>query len=290
MATRDPLEVAIQAVNAAAQRQLAGLVSVSLAEIVYDAYGQLGFGSSKGLLQLIAAIGSTPSRQQQRAMYQRLGELTQAKVLEAYDRDVGNGGLNATGYRAGTGRNARLTGRLRPVLASNASGTIYRIVGAPQSKGGVRIELFDTKVLDRRARHWARINFGAGREAAGETPARFRLSGLGGASVELSLNQGPRPAYRIPKGYWYDSPGGENVAPFRPTPGEAFYLRRQPGGGQFQQQPKITAGHGGAHFLDEGLGAFARALPDEFQEMIRSHLGARSRLKIRFDVTGSSRR
>jgi hypothetical protein len=114
------------------------------------------------------------------------------------------------------------------------------------------------------------------------------VGGFAGGSIELTLGQGARPAFRIPRGYWYGE-SGEHVPPSAPVAGESFYLRRRNPGDRFAQTPKITRGFAGRGFFDEGLGVFARALPDEFNDMITEHLGSRIRLRFRFDVVGSSR-
>lgn len=284
-APSDPLELAVLAARNAAILRVSATATASIATSVYSAYGGYGTAASKGLLQAIAAVGTPESRAAQKAMYERLGELTVRATVDAYDRSVGANG-HATGYRRGTGSNARLTGKLRPPIAGNVNGTIYKVVSAPQVNGGVRIELFNMKHLSQVAKHWARINFGAGVEGAGDPADSFTLRMAGTAEV-LSFNSRARPAYRIPKGYWYA--GGENVAPSRPTPGEAFFLRPK-GKATFQQQAKFSRGFGGRNFLDAGLGAFARALPDEFNDFLVEMLSRQSRLRLRFDVQASSRR
>ncbi len=267
-------------------RQVSIASAFSLTAILADAYAKMGQAVSKGITEAMDRVGSPASRAQQKAMFEKVGEATKDAVLTAYDREIGGNG-HATGYRRGTGRNGRLTGRLRPVLAANRNGTIYKVVAGPQASGGVRLQMFDTKTLDDRARHWARLNFGAGVAGAG-SPRSYRLK-IGRSTEDLSFGQGPRPGFRIPRGYWYAGPGGENVAPSLPVAGEAFYLRRQPGGGQFKQESKITRGIGGVHFLDEGLRTAAQALPVGINQLLVEMLGSKSRLRLRYDVAGSSR-
>jgi hypothetical protein len=257
---------------------------VSMAGLLQQALAELASRASQGLKASVEALATPPSRADQRAMYERLGEATRQAVLDQYDREIENNGHAR--YRA-SGVSQRLTGRLRPLLDGNVDGTIYRIVGGPNRNGGVRIELFNPAALNARARHWARLEFGAGTEAAGDRPRRFTF-GLRGAQVALQLGGGPRPGFMIPKGYWVEN--GEVVAPGAPVQGSKFYLAGGvPAGlsrrGVPAQRPMVTVGFAGRHYLEAGLAEFADRAPTEFNRMIVDTLGSRSRLRFTYTVT-----
>lgn len=257
-------------------------MSVSMARIVGDAFGKLGGAASVGLTRLVGELATPPSRAQQRAMYERLGEATRTAVVETYDSEIGEN--PHARYRGGTGKNQRLTGRLRPLLAGNVGGTIYRVVNAPNSNGGVRIELFNPKAMNARAQHWARLNFGAGAAGLASSPARTYQIGLRGAGQTVGFRTGPRPAFRIPKGWWFE--GGENVPPGMPVAGSAFYLRPITKATAAPQTPMITRGIGARRFLDAGLDIFARQVSPAFNELVREQIGSRSRLRFHDTVVG----
>ncbi len=266
-----------------------GPIALDFAKVLADAYAQVGFAASKGLLQSIDAVSKPPSAELLRKMYTKLGELAKREVIEAYEERVDSNG-HATEYRRGSGKNQRLTGRIKPLLTRNTEGTIYSVEG---SGTNVRLELFNARALNTRAKHWRRLNFGAGAEGASGGGVRtYRIGGVSGSNLQLSFKQTSRPAYRIPKGYWYDRPGGTNVKPSTTAePGGAFYLIRKRGddGPRYQQEPKFSRGFSGRRFLDAGLAAVARATDDAFNKLIRDMIGQQTRLKFKFDVVGSSR-
>lgn len=259
------------------KRYIANGARVSVTAELQDMAADLASGMSKALADALERLAEPPDRAEQRAMYTRLGEGTVNAVLAEYDNEIGSNGHAQ--YRAGSGR---LSGRLRPVLAGNVDGAIYRVVNGPTRSGGVRIELFNQRPLDARAAHWARLNFGAA-PAETQTSPTFRIQ-FRNRAIPLTFGASPSKGFMIPAGFWVE--GGEHVPPGMPVAGSAFY-RRLPSGVERRYRPskaKLTAGIVGHWFLDAGLAYFAREAPDEFNAMIDRVSKSRMRVAFRYDV------
>lgn len=131
------------------------------------------------------------------------------------------------------------------------------------------VRFINTAILDREARQWRRLNYGAGGKA-GTPPAQFPLQWGGVVVATLGLPADPRPAFRIPRGYWIGpdgkrvGAGAGNTDRFYPVSttsgdinrGEAFRGRPSPG--------RVTAGIAAANFLDAGVRRIANEIPSAY--------------------------
>lgn len=164
------------------------------------------------------------------AMY-RAGEVARQATYDAYIKSVAN---KVAPYRVG---NNRLSGMLGEVLKSPAF----------VASSATGVSFGNLALLDAEAKHWARLNYGAGAKGgvgasggfhdsilesasnptgfqpsqtefrghtygAGEIYKRFQSA----AQTELGsfhLNPGPRIAFTIPKGFWFGAGGNQVLTP-----------------------------------------------------------------------------
>lgn len=127
------------------------------------------------------------------------------------------------------------------------------------------LRFLNTAILDEEAKQWRRLNYGAGGKA-GEAPTPFPLQWGGMVVATLGLPADPRPAFRIPKGYWVGADGkrvgagggGDRFFPVGTTSaeinkGESFRGRPSPA--------RMTAGIAASNFIDAGVRRIANELP-----------------------------
>lgn len=125
------------------------------------------------------------------------------------------------------------------------------------------VSIIDKELLDKAAKQWRRLNFGAGGggiEGDMTTPGRFRVSGLG---MVMGLPPDPRPAFKMPRGVWRPGtePGEEAV------PGTSGFHPTQ------RQLTFPTRGIAARNFLDSGIKAVAYSIRpglDDLWDRVRS--------------------
>lgn len=131
-----------------------------------------------------------------------------------------------------------------------------------------QIQIVNVDLMDKEARQWHRLNFGAsprGRGSAGHFGIRW--SGLLAAS--LGFDDGPSAPFQIPPGYFVD-PGSFATQPagargsgiFYPTSGKNPNIKFRP---RTIGEMSPTRGIAAANFLDAGLQSMAESLPREYQ-------------------------
>jgi hypothetical protein len=122
--------------------------------------------------------------------------------------------------------------------------------------------------LDAGARQWQRLNYGAGGAAGGGA----HVYAIKWSNINLFLEEpgGARPAFRIPGGQWFGQefyPTSELKAMDRVTQrtGRRFGLE---GGGRIQE-PRMTRGIRGTHWLAAGLQVVAESIPAGYTQAFK---------------------
>lgn len=215
----------------------------------------------EALLDVFARDVASSERQ---AFFETLGDRAQEAIVKSY-RGHRRG---PSGYRKdGEGKMRRYAGG-EMLKALQDSDLIYE--ATPR---GITF-LPDVNQLDRRARQWYRLNFGA-RPAFGRSAQRFEVSisnvylfsiGFAGAA--------PSEPFRIPRGFWVE--GGAPVEAGEPGT-SAFYPRSEaarigissPDDSKAQRDTegffpgrRQARGITAEHFLDAGLRRFTQDLSD----------------------------
>lgn len=127
------------------------------------------------------------------------------------------------------------------------------------------LRFINTDILDAEARHWRRLNFGAGAGSSGgiSAPELFPIRWEGMVVATIGLAPDPRPAFTIPIGMFV-TPGGQRVRPSVERRGtDMFYPRKT-------SRVFPTAGIASSNFLDAGVRAIATALPRSYLDMYTS--------------------
>ncbi len=223
-----------------------------------------------------------PAQRQQ--MFHKIGTRAQKSVVKSYDQVVTRG-ANARGnrypYRVGARQpNKRYAGgKLRSALNSPR---FFEATAA-----GLRF--INVDYLNRTARHWARLNAGAGPRGQGSR-RRFTVTWSNLAVAAIGVDQAPRPGFFLPRGYWWARGGGQVVSadPGRigqdefypvgigPARGrtrlDAKAHRRPgpyvgPGAGIGKRRPSL--GIKARNFLDAGAETIARELPKGYEKLYR---------------------
>jgi hypothetical protein len=143
--------------------------------------------------------------------------------------------------------------------------------------------------LNQEAAQWKRINFGAGARA-GTPPGRFAMQWgdfLGGA---LGIDPDPQPAFRLPKGYWFQPGGGSRISGGARVAGAEFYPQGEQPPGRWGRpgRARMTAGIAASNFLDAGV----RRIAEEYPRAVSTMMGrlyrnrpAAERIRVRTGVT-----
>lgn len=270
---RDPLTPYLNAAIQRATEQGMGMAVDASGQAFARAVDAATSATSKQLVEIARAIDRGLHSADFANANRAIGAAAQRSVLASYDQTVGRSDRSgASGYRQ-TGKFKRYSGgRLRAALASpdfwHADETgIYFI---------------NVDLLNQQAAQWARINFGAGARGHGSRRSfDVRFSDL--VVVSLGLNEGARPAFTMPTGYFTEGANGPIVAPDRSNPpGRAFYVYgtgphaktryvtndegervRVPVVGK-----KATQGIRARNFLDAGVARIARETPVQYKAVI----------------------
>lgn len=194
-------------------------------------------------------------RTARQAMWERIGTAAQRSLVASYAgrryrRPIGS-------YRVGD----RYSG-----------GALARALSNPDMVKATAFGLYFINVdrLDREARHWRRLNFGAGAGGAEgiEAPGQFPVTGMG---LMIGLEPDPRPSFTMPRGLWL-SRGGVRQPPSTDRVGQdAFYLAsgsgyEQSGGfGIRADAGRITRGIASRNFLDPPVRLIGARLRPELE-------------------------
>ena len=225
--------------------------------------------TSQQALAIVDVFARDVAATERAAFFEKLGDRAHDEILNSYKGQK----RGPSGYRtAAQGKNRRYAGgkmlsalqRQSNIFEANARGITF---------------LPDVAQLDREARQWYRLNFGA-RPNFGRSPGRFEVSISNIFLFSLGFESGPSEPFRIPRGFWIE--GGSPVEAGAPGTSE-FYparvakrklgLNRGRGRAQqdanlFFQGRKQARGITAEHFLDAGLRRFTDDLSDPGREGI----------------------
>ena len=193
------------------------------------------------------------------AVHEKIAKEAQNAILAAYQSNV-IAQKQVPSYRRGQGR---FPGGLGAVLGSK---------GFIQSNvKGFRVG--NRTQLNAQARHWARLNFGAGPKAESGEPAVVTQMVIHGASIgpPIQFTEGPRPGFNIPenpayKGYFKG-----------PNPSEFHIIKKgkrgKKGGSGINNlgfAPRPASGIAGRRFLDAGFLAVTTYTPVLYETFYKS--------------------
>lgn len=178
---------------------------------------------------------------------QFLASKMHAAVLTAYEQNVLAESVGP--YRVGS--RSRLSGKLLDALRSPTMA-----IGTATGIGFI-----DDELLNETARHWQRLNFGAG-PAEGSLPRpRARVQFGSNQGFSLSLPDPPRPNFNVPEspagvGYFLGNGQFYPGFPNRGNRGNAIVVKQRPS----------QTGIGARRFLDAGLVALAEGFRPAYIE------------------------
>lgn len=153
-----------------------------------------------------------------------------------------------------------------------AGGALRKALGS--GKGHVDadeygLRFLNVDVLNEEAKQWRRLNYGAGGKA-GEAPTQFPIQWGGMVVATLGLPADPRPAFKIPRGYWV-GPDGKRVGAgaglndrFFPIGTSSNEISRAE---SFRGRPspaRMTAGIAASNFIDAGVRRIANEIPSAY--------------------------
>lgn len=178
-------------------------------------------------------------------------------VLDSYERTVqANKGNPHTQRTSG-----RLSGKLGKALQQP------RVIASGRDQ---QIRFVNQRHLNREARHWQRLNFGAGDRGTEASPRTVEAPinlGRRPTKVRLRFDQGPRPAFTMPEGLWWEGSSKNRIDADETRRGQDAFVpfvdprRQDPFGGT------PTRGIKGYHFLDAGLVAFGEHFGPTYEEL-----------------------
>lgn len=247
MAPQSDINALIRRINAqhavlnATQHETFALASVGISAGIGRAMQEAG-GELNKTQRLVARVLEEKklSAGTRRRIHEDAGRAAQRSLVAGYTNRRRRRGTPPYRINAKDPRNNRLAG-----------GILRRALNNPSMVKATADSVFfiDAATLDREAAHWRRINFGAGRIGGSPGPGEFQMRWGSLVIGALGLTDGPSPAFRIPRGFWFENE-------FYPT-GE------QPGGrgkGRLQK-PRMTFGIAASQFLDAGVRRLAQELP-----------------------------
>lgn len=157
-------------------------------------------------------------------------------------------------------REGRLHGGMRRALADDS-----------QALGTARgIFFVNRSVFAKEAKHWKRLNFGAG-GIAGSPKPRVPLKVLGRSLFNVGFRaQADRPFF-LPPGFFLNPETGAWVGPSgkHPTPSTQFSVSLT----KSTYTPQLTRGIKGRHFLEAGVNVLAEELGLEYARLLKKWLG-----------------
>jgi hypothetical protein len=205
----------------------------------------------------------------------KLVETFAAEFTQAH-RDVGNAALRSLidGYT-----HRRFRRPQDPYRAGDqryAGGALLRALRREEHVNAFArgFDFLDTGILNSEAKQWRRLNFGAGSGSAGgiDVPQSFQMTW---GDLVVGLRPDPRPAFRIPRGFWFDQ-GGTRVGAGADRSGRFYYVgspelpASNETGNRRLGRPspgRVTRGIASANFLDAGIRRIANELPRAYNTL-----------------------
>ena len=179
--------------------------------------------------------------------------------------DVGKAAQQATVHAYRSRPNRSRAGSYR-VGDRYAGGALERALRSPDfyratPKG---LGIINTSRLNQEARHWRRLNFGAG-AAGGAGPRSFPIDLL---QASVGLEPDRRPGFVLPPGFWMRN--GERVAPGKPGTAQFFPRGIRGSGARGRANAaRFTRGIRATNFLDAGVKEVADKIMPSYLTMYR---------------------
>lgn len=220
----------------------------SVAQMVEDIAAGARRGVSLQLVEIGRVIREGLAPEKFARVHSDVAHEAAAAVHRSYGQSVHrHGGLS--GYRSGSGYGARYSGGVlrealhNPGLVTSDANGVYFVNTGP---------------LNRAAKQWARLNFGAG-GIAGPRPAKFDIQ-FGSLVVgALGIEGEARPAFFLPKGVWTER-GAFYPSSMTPPEGE----------GSFPQRTRVlTKGIRSRNFFDAGVRVMADQTLEGYQNVLK---------------------
>ncbi len=300
------------AATVAAEQAIAGTIyrtTLQTGRSLVEAAAGANSSTSRQVLALAEVFrrGIAPSERQR--AHERMGRRAQQAVLNSYAQTVG--GRKAASrypYRKNVrGKNHRYAGgALKRALAAD---DFY--VATPDG-----LLFVNESRLNKEARHWMRLNAGAGAVGRGSR-RRFQVHWSNLVVGEFGADMEARPAFTMPRGYWFNREGGHTVPAGANPPGsDEFYPMgtgpdrggkttrgaegRVPVGGgrgrnRLTKRGTPTKGIEARNFLDAGYRRLAHDLPDTYQRLYqqlweKGVVGPQTKNTVRVSGTRPGRR
>lgn len=225
--------------------------------------------TSKQALALIDVFARDVAAAERKAFFEKLGDRAHHDIIKAYKRQK----RGPSGYRAD------MRGKMRRYAGGRMLNALERQSNIFEATARGITFLPNVAQLDREAKQWYRLNFGA-QPNFGRGPGRFDVSISNIFLFSLGFEQGPSEPFRIPRGFWIEggvaveagAPGTSAYYPARAAKSKLGLNRGRTKeeqaenkffGGR-QQARGITA----EHFLDAGLHRFTQDLRDPARDGI----------------------
>lgn len=129
--------------------------------------------------------------------------------------------------------------------------------------------------LDKEARQWARLNYGAGKP--GREPAARVVNFLGGNFAAFTSRPDPGTAFKLPEGFFSDQAFDSSNQKFKngtagpyfyPTAAGATASGKGSKGKPFKASPPRMAGIAGRGFIEDGINAFAKHWGEGMNQLV----------------------
>lgn len=254
-----------QQINREVQKGMVTLIGFKANQIIQEAALAASGEMGRQITVFAAAYNSSVRRSRATkiaGIHRRAAQQGQAAILAAYR---GRNRRNpAQPYRAGA----------PGIWRRDSNGAMERALTSTDffKATGTSLAFINMDAMDRAARQWYRLNFGAGPlGAATPQPGAFRLDILGqDTGVALTLRgNGPSAAYQIPAGFWTPSGSGEEFVPY----GYLKAAGRSRGALNSKRQgtkKRMSLGFPGYNFLDAGMGIIATSLSRDYTLLAQS--------------------
>lgn len=249
--TRRKREIA-EAVANNVKYQTSALVVYAMQDIIRQCIAAAPKGAGRSLQLYLQATGPKVTRNREgriKAIHTEAAEDALYAIRAAYR---GREKPHSFSYRVGENRE---TGKLLKAITDRE---MYHV-------GRDGLDFINPRHLDNSAKHWYRMNFGAGGKGAGTPPPPPAIMKFLGGSIDIGLKgYTPSAPFLLPPGIWRDR--GGTVHPwdksrlrmdsFHPTP--------------IGSVPKhFSEGIRGSRFLDAGVTRLSKTLPQQYSLLFR---------------------
>lgn len=225
-------------------------LTLSVADMLAEAMADVTERTARQLSAMakVLAAGVAPERVQH--ANEKVGVEAQKSVLRSYNQVV-------------TARRKQPSLPAYRLQSRFAGGALRRALDGPEfflatAQG---LAFGNVKELNREARHWARLNYGAGSVGKGSR-RQFQVKWSDLVVGVISLDKPARPAFKAPTGYFVHGASGESQ---RFDEGRRGMDQFRPRGSAMHPTRGIVA----RNFLDAGLKTIADEFPNRYQDLYR---------------------